>query len=414
MRKKIGIKFIALLLPLVLLTGCKNNDIDELLNSPDNTNQNLIPATDQSTTELDNIGNNSFDSTDAVSVIEAFLSSVKHADFDTAYSLLNIPEDAICSKEDLEFNLRRGSLSYLIGGSDDALLYDYTIANYDNGSSACFYTRETSDKRFYYEVTAILQNDNTFKIDYTPYIQKYVMVYVPSGVRLFIGDKEISTTNITKTQNSLDIYKLNYPCRIDYQTTLISSVFGELTGTLSLPRYDFTLSENVNYVDEPLEVPRSVSQDLFNELATRSCDIYDNIYKMMESKEDVTALDKYIYYEKSYKFLEQYYDLGLQSRFSTNKVTGDTVQLARDVQILEYWQNPSKVSYVYSDNTIVLNMILHLYWKDISDKACEELISVGIKLSKDPGGEWLLNDITKNAWTVLTDGLDESNGIDNW
>ena len=105
---------------------------------------------------------------------------------------------------------------------------------------------------------------------------------------------------------------------------------------------------------------------------------------------------------------------GINERLSQN--FGDEISYVHtktDTEILEYWQNPAVASYVFSNNTIVLNMVLKIRWLN-EGVAQSEMICAGVKLTKESGGSWLINDITPGAWTVLQDGLDESQGVDAW
>lgn len=358
---------------------------------------------------------NSIDRTSAESVVNGFLGAIQNKDFITAKSLINLNDDTFLSNEDLEYVIRRTKIGYMIG-NPGAPINNPKFTEANGTAEYTFYTTETADYAYIATIKLELNDQNLWSINKENFVKDEMTLYVPKGVRLFINDAEVPEVYKVKSENNLDIYTVIDIARREFTTTIVSSIFGQIKGTLDVPIYDESDRYNAdNQNVGPVEVNRIVTPELFEELGNRVMDIYNSVYVLMDNEASAEELNQFIYDKKNYKFFEQYYQQSLKTRIGV--YNNDTVvgHLFTNVEMLEFWQNPSVSSYVFSNDTIVLNTIMKIRWTNNSINESEsEMISAGVKLTKAPGGEWLLNDITKGAWTTLTNGLDESQGVDAW
>ena len=384
----------------VLLTGCGE---DEEVIPVDSLVEPSTEATYYSPTDIER--------TSAESVADGFMEAIKNADFSTALSLINITDGRYISPEDLEYVVRRSVIGFMINQPDTSLLSTNFIEKAGKAYYS-FYTSEAYDMNSYYEISLELNESNEWCVSRQNFVKDSVLFYVPEGVRFYLNDIEITSDYKLRTENAVDIYRLPEVARRTFTTTIVSSIFGEISGELTVPAYD---PANPVTVDEgePIEVFREITPELFEELGTRVQYMYNQIYQMMDTETSAESLDQFITSEKNYKFLEQYYNRAIDARKGSYSLEENAGHAYTDVEILEFWQNPSVPSYVYSNDTIVVNMILSIRWLH-GDNVESAKVSAGVKLTKTPGGDWLLNDITPGAWTNLISGLDESNGVDAW
>lgn len=393
-------------------TGCKTATNVASGNINDGT-PNLVEATEPEYV----YSVNNIDRTNAESVAKGFVGAIQNKDFETAKSLINLSDDTFLSDKDLEYVIRRTNIGYMIG-NPEAEAYSPVLKEVTGQATYNFYTTEELSYDLMVRIQLELNDDNLWSINKETYVKNEVSLYVPKGVRLFINDFEVPSDYKVKTENNLDIYTLVDIARREFTTSIVSSIFGQINGSLDIPVYDEANPYNSQYNDmdkTPIEVNRFVTPELFKELGNRVMDIYNSIYILMDNEAPPEELNQFIYDEKNYKFFEQYYQQSLKTRQGVYMDSTLTGHLYTDVELLEFWQNPSVASYVFSNDTIVINTIMKIRWNDnSSNTTCSEMISAGVKLTKAPGGEWLLNDITRGAWTTLTNGLDESQGVDAW
>lgn len=391
-------RFFTAAMAFALLTGCGNKGT-------------VDPAMVESTTESTSVyESNSIDRTSAQAVADGFINAIENSDFATARSLINIQDGTYLTDVDLEYVIRRSLIGYMIG-QPGAFVNSPNFYESSGEASYSFYTTESFDLATLYTIDLELNEANQWCIKKTNFVKDSVLFYVPEGVRFYLNDIEIGSEYKWKTENSVDIYRVPEVARRSFTTTIVSSIFGEITGELSIPIYN-PLDELTYEEGEPIEVYREITPQLFEELGTRVQYMYNEIYLMMDNESPAENLNQFITSSKNYKFVEQYYANGINSRQGVS-ADGETVHRYTETEILEFWQNPNVVSYVYSNDTIVLNTILSMRW--LNDGAIESSrLSAGVKLTKTPGGEWLINDITPGAWTNLINGLDESNGVNAW
>lgn len=384
-----------------LLTGCKGEsevpvDIDNPTSGLSEYSESYSPF--------------NIDRTSAESVATGFINAIKNADFTTAKSLININDGTYLNAEDLEYVVRRSLIGHMIG-QPNAYTTTPNFTEHAGTASYSFYIDDSYNLQSYYQIDLELDESNNWCITKENFVKDTVVFYVPEGVRFYLNDIEIGNMYKVRTENSVDIYRVPEVARRTFKTTIVSSVFGSITGELSIPMYD-QFKEETYKEGDPIEVNRIITSELLEELGERTQFMYNQIYEMMDSELSAENLNQYITSEKNYKFLEQYYNNGVNVRKSVS--LDDTSHRYTNTEILEFWQNPSVPSYVYSTDTIVINIILSLRWVREGKVVESSKLSAGVKLTKTPGGEWLLNDITPGAWTNLTNGLDESNGVNAW
>lgn len=349
----------------------------------------------------------SIDRNSALSVAEGFIEAIKNNDFATVIDLINLDDGQLLTETDVEYVIRRTIIGYLIG-QKDVTIYRPSLYEAAGTASYKFSTTETYDYQREFTMKLQINENNQWSIDKSLFVKSETQLYVPEGVRFYIDGEEVPSRYKVKTQNHLDIYQLPELARKEHNTTIVSSVFGEISGSVTVPSYDIN-NDKTYKLGDPIEIYRQITPELFNELGLRVKNIYNEIYILMDSEASAENLNQYITTDKNYKFLEEDYQAGISARLR-NSEEGHAYT---NTEILEFWQNPSYVSYVYSNDTIVINMVLSVRWNE-GDKVRSEMICSGTKLTKQPGGEWMLNDITPGAWRVLQSGLDESQGVNAW
>lgn len=350
--------------------------------------------------------------TSMLDVAEYFIQAIQNNDFSTAVSLLDVKDNTFISPDDLEYIVRRSIIGYMVG-DPSATQYNVDYSESAGTGSYSFYVDTSYNVNSVYSLSLKVDDNNEWSISSIPFVKDNVEMFVPTGVRFYLNDIEVPEKLKVRTENSVDIYCIPCIARRNFKTTIVSSIFDEITGELEIPAYDPLAVPNPNDTDI-IEIYRKITPELFDDLGNYITELYNSIYTMMDSEESAENLNSYIGGDKNYKWLEEYYVAGINARLSQD--LGDEVNYVHtktDTEILEYWQNPAVDSYVFSNNTIVLNMVLKIRWLD-EGVAQSEMICAGVKLTKEPGGSWLINDITPGAWTVLQDGLDESQGVDAW
>ena len=388
----------------VLATGCSKKSTVTTTESGDEIiDGEIVTTTQPYVYNPSTIENNS-----ARSVAEGFIEAIKNKDFATARSLINLSDGNLLTTEDVEYVVRRTLIGYMIGNPESQV---YGASYYENSGKATysFYTDPNYNYNYSYSLSLSLNDNNEWKLNKISFVKDYTYCYVPEGVRLYLDGEEVPASYKVKTDNNTDVYKLPELARKDHDTMIVSSIFGEIKGTISIPVYNPN-NPDLDKDDTPIEVYRQITPELFNTLGERVKTIYNTIYKMMDNDDSAENLNPFITTQKNYKFLEEKYQAGLSARLSY--VDGIT-HAKTNVEILEFWQNPAVSSYIYSSDTIVVNMVLSIRWNE-GDAVRSEYICSGTKLTKEAGGEWLLNDITKGAWTTLQPGLDESKGVNAW
>lgn len=350
--------------------------------------------------------------TSMLDVAEYFIQAIQNNDFSTAVSLLDVKDNTFISPDDLEYIVRRSIIGYMVG-DPSATQYNVDYSESAGTGSYSFYVDTSYNVNSVYSLSLKVDDNNEWSISSIPFVKDNVEMFVPTGVRFYLNDIEVPEKLKVRTENSVDIYCIPCIARRNFKTTIVSSIFDEITGELEIPAYDPLAVPNPNDTNI-IEIYRKITPELFDDLGNYVTELYNSIYTMMDSEESAENLNSYIGGDKNYKWLEEYYVAGINARLSQD--LGDEVNYVHtktDTEILEYWQNPAVDSYVFSNNTIVLNMVLKIRWLD-EGVAQSEMICAGVKLTKEPGGSWLINDITPGAWTVLQDGLDESQGVDAW
>lgn len=352
------------------------------------------------------------DKTSLLDVAECFIQSIQNKDFNTALSLLDVKDTTFISPDDLEYIIRRSIIGYMIGDTS-ATKYNESHSESAGTGTYSFYVDTSYNVNSMYSLSLKVNDNNEWAISSASFVKDNVEMFVPTGVRFYLNDIEVPEKLKVRTENSVDIYCIPCIARRTFKTTIVSSIFDEITGEIEIPAYNPLAVSNPNDTNI-IEIYREITPELFNDLGNYVTDLYNSIYTMMDSEESAENLNTYIGGNKNYKWLEEYYVAGINARLSQN--FGDEISYVHtktDTEILEYWQNPAVASYVFSNNTIVLNMVLKIRWLN-EGVAQSEMICAGVKLTKESGGSWLINDITPGAWTVLQDGLDESQGVDAW
>jgi len=397
MYKKIVITCLSLGIT-AMLTGCNDNTAYY------DTDSTLVEATGDTYI----YDKTAIDRSKAESVAKGFIGAIQNGDFETARNLIDLDDITFVSPDDIEYVVKRTLIGFMID-NPDAEVYGAYLSESAGTAYYSFYTNSNYNYNSLYTLNLLIDDNNNWSVKRDSFVKSKVYVYTPKDVRLFINDVEATSKYQVSVDNNTDVYCITDIARRSYTTSIVSSIFGKIDGTLEIETYNPQNQEE----DKTIEINREITPELFDELGNRVMSIYNQIYGMIESNQDVTNLNQFIYDDKNYKFFEQIYQKAILAR--QDYKNNETYQKYTNTELLEFWQNPSVKSYVFSHDTIVLNMVIHLRWDNtLTGIAEEELICAGVKLSKNPGGKWLLNDITSGAWMTLQNNLDESQGVDAW
>jgi hypothetical protein len=391
-----------LILSSLILTGCTNDEDSSQSGSDSAVSLQQADADISGTTEI--VEYSDIDFSDPDSVNNGFLNLVWQDNMEDAFKCLKISDTTFVTADDLSYCLRQSNLAGIIGNpSSPPTHIESTIKG--RSAPANYYIDET--KNIFEHVNCVLDDDNRWKIATGYWFATSYKCYVPTGVRFYLNDVEVTSNYKTGESNGLDIYTIPYLPAKKISTKIISSTFGEITGEITPSAY----KDNSNNLDLTAmhEIPKVISTDLFNEVASAVGGMYNQVFSAMENQAGSTILNSVMGGEKNYKFLETDYAKGIEVR-RDYKSEG---MAKTSCEVLEITQNTSAVSYVYDAKTVVLNMNMKIHWLE-DTKPCEENIACAAKVVFE-NGDWKLDDITSNSWTTLQNGLNTTNeNVDAW
>lgn len=381
---------------LMILTGCKK-DVDT---SNDDTSGDV--SLQQASTDYSNsfIEFEDVDFYDPTSVVNAFIHYVWINDMENAFRCVNFEDTNFISLEDFDYCLHQSNLSSIIGSQ---LVTPPTLETTikSDVAYATFYPNEDNPD-VYERLNCVLCSDGTWKVTPVYWVSTEFFCYVPTGVRLLLNNKEVTSNYKVGESNGLDLYRVpDVPCR-EINTKIISSTFGDIDGKITPVKYKDGI-DNSGYKAYK-EIPKVISNSLFNEIAGAVGGMYNQVFSGMDKNASATLLNAVVGNGKNYKFLEKAYSDGIKARLNQN---------ISSVEVLEITPNDTATSYVYDAKTVVLNMNLKIHWLSNSSP-CEENIAGAAKVVYE-NGAWKLDDITSNSWSTLVDKLNTtSENPDSW
>lgn len=342
-------------------------------------------------------------------VKDSFMDCIKNNDMRKIYEMVYLEDKRFMSAEDIEYVLRRSNISHLIGndgqfGCSSGRVY---------GGSATFDIDGYNDTNYQNDFTLklVLDESNEWRIDSSIFAKSEVVFYCPVGVRLFLNELEVPTEFISKRDANYDYYTLHGVTYREWNTKMVSSSFGELNGKIEV------IDDSDKYYnkieDSYIEIPKEISLELFDEVSGSVKDIYTQVYQMMDNNAPAEDLNQFICSEKDYTYFEQWYQTAILNKLNSYAdPDGEPEMLLTNVMILDIYQNPNVISYVYSDNTIVVNLIMHVRWNNRDNIRSNKFVTAA-KMVKE-NGQWLLSDIKPNAWIDFTTNDSSANNVGNW
>jgi hypothetical protein len=328
------------------------------------------------------------------SFYNSFIDAVSRNDMVFIYDNIATDNNEYLTKEDVEYVLRRSTISHFIGNPINASLSPKF--NTQGGVS----TIEFNTIEGVYDISKIfklnlkLSEDNKWQIDPAMLSKDIYYCYVPSGVRFYLNDKEVPDKYKTKTENNLDFYEIPNVAYRDWSTKLVSSSFGEINGEINVVAPE--AYSNTNDQNKWVEIPKTLSSDLFTEVTSQVKDIYSKVYSMIDNNSDSTELNQFTCSNRDYTYFEQYYYDAINNY--TNTI--DSTKLIYNIMILDIYQNPSVESYVFSDDSVVVNVVLSIRWNTGENNIHSNKITSAMKMTKE-GDKWLLNEIKSNGWSAV-------------
>lgn len=344
---------------------------------------------------------------DAESTARGFITSVMTGDFTFAKSCLYLKDGSFISTDDLEYVLRRTHLSPIVNNADnltDDPLSTLTVTQVGGEATATIFTDTVNfDENTMTTFDLKLNDKNEWRVVPSAWVSEEFKCYVPEGVRFYLNDTEVPESYLYDSGDGIDMYVLPEVAARDYETHIVSSTFGEITGEITVNGYNPDYPEES---DKWVEIPKIPSRKLFTEVSSVLKKDYNAIFKCMEKNKDAKSIQKYLAPDVSYKSLESSYESGLDVRYAYSD-DGKSYLANKNCEILKIQQYPYVASYVYSDDSIVLNTTMSMHWKDEEGSSCTQYVIGAAKMVKHDG-EWYIEDITDGPWTVLEDGLNQT------
>ena len=347
------------------------------------------------------------DRSSAYSTVSAYLSYIKAGDYYSARDLINLTDGTFLSSEDLEYVLRRSLLSGIVGNPNGIVLED-TFKESSGTASLDVFTDNSYSIDKLYTIDLLLNEDNEWSINPIGLVKEVWTCFTPADVRLFLNGIEVDEKYKLKTENSLDYYVIPEIARRDFNTEIISSIFGSIKGSVQIPEYNRLVLE---MEEKPYEINRTIVGELFSQVTLDIKNIYNQVYIHMDNLDAAENITPLLHPSRSYRLFEVYYQSGIDTRKS---LTAESTPRYMRTEVLEIMQNPDVISYVFSKDTIVVNIILSLRWENTTTGMVEsEKIITAVKVKKS-GATWLLDDIRANGWNTLQNGLIENTTVETW
>lgn len=340
---------------------------------------------------------------------DVFLNAIRNNDMRKIYELIDLEDKTFLSIDDVEYVLRRSTISHIIGNDSP---YNYVNGSV-NGGKAVYYIDAFNDYDVNndFAIKLTLNAENEWCVDYEMFAKDEFVCYCPVGVRLFLNEIEVPRKLITKRDDNYEYYTLHGITYRDWNTKIVSSSFGEIDGVIEV--FDDSDAYYNKVEDSYVEIPKEIGLDLFDEVSNSVKDIYGSIYQMMDNNAPAEDLNQFICSEKDYTYFEQWYQIAVESKFDYyNNLNGNTDMLITNIMILEVYQNPNVISYVYNDNTVVVNLVLHIRWNNKDTIRSNKIVTAAKMVKED--GKWLLSDIKPNAWVDFQSNDSNASNVGNW
>ena len=322
-----------------------------------------------------------------------YISSLVEGDIETAYELVDVADSTFFSSDDFEYVVKRSDLSWVI--NNKTITPGEVSVNIKKGTAeASTYFIQSSGNYEYIYFNLNLDKDNIWKISSDSYVMSNVIIKSPIGTRLFLDDKEVKSTYLKSSANSYDYYSVPCVARKDWESHVVSSLFGDAVGELIIPDYD----QNVEELPEDMEfeVDSSVSSQLFNELKQDILNMYNSIYSNLEAGSDISSIQDFISPNKSIDAFRPVYEKGIAS-ISSREIS--------DIRLVDITSLSEYPSFINSESEVVVNMGMELNWYEKSSIKSTNLVTA-MRLEQ-VNGKWYLAEAYPNAWCDFTPNLKE-------
>lgn len=359
---------------------------------------NEVPAAEY---HVDAVGSSHTSSPE--SFYNAFMDALTKNDIKFIHENILAEDKTFLSEEDVEYVLRRSHLSHFVGNTI-TLNITPTFSTQGGVSTVTINPYENNyDVEKYFYLKLVLSDENEWQIDPSNFSETKYYCYTPKGVRFYLNDREVSTAYKTKTENNLDFYEIENIAYRNWDTKLVSSSFGEINGSIAIEMPKLYAYNEKKWI----EIPKTLSSELFTEITGQVTDIYNKIYNMIDNGSPAEELNQFICTGKDYKYLEQHYYDAINNYTNT-----DGSKKLYNIMILEVYQNPSVNSYVFSDDSVVVNVVMDVRWNVSDTNIHNNKVTTAMKVTKE-GDKWLLNEIKPNGLSYIN-GSSSSENVGQW
>ncbi len=336
-------------------------------------------------------------------VLEKFLEALREEEFHEARLLVYELEDNLFINDEMfEYIVKRCSFGWMVGNSDyQSLSLKESIKEKTATVELNFTKSSTDSTETTYKFTLKMDESGAWKVANDYFCCSDVLFATPRGVRFYLGDTEVPTTYKTKSDEAFDYYTVPLLPSYEYTTHIVSSVFGDIEGKMSIPA-DVDSDESSVFKSEYQVPNREITDEFFSSISARIKEIYDGVYNDMASKRPASVLSKYLSVDTDYQLFATDYELGMKLMSAEyNRRIDESISSPTVVKII---RNKSAKSYVYTDSKIAMNVGFVVSWKEGESTQMESFYtSMLLKYE----GEFFVYEANSNSFTTFNNTLRE-------
>lgn len=342
-------------------------------------------------------------------VLEKFFDAMRNEDYSGAKDLVyNLEDNIFINDEMFEYVLKRCTFGWMVGNQIfEPVSYTESISENSATVKVAFKKDSESDATNYL-FTFYMDESGEWKVTNDYFCCSDVLIATPKGVRFYLGDTEVPTLYKTKSDEAFDYYTIPLLPSYEYTTHIISSVFGDIQGTMSIPNN--TEEESLTFRTEYQVPNREITEEFFNTIAVRLQEIYNGIYTDMDASQSASSLNKYLSMDTDYRLFATDYEQGVKNlQAAYNRKLDNDATIPTLVKVI---RNKSVKSYVYTDSKIAMNVGFIINWQSNGETQSESFYtSMLLKYE----GDFFLYELNSNSFTTFNPELHEfSNSGEVW
>lgn len=336
-------------------------------------------------------------------VLEKFLEYLRNEEFHEArLCVYELEDNLFINDEMFEYIARRCTFGWMIGNQDYHSISLKESIKENIATVELNFTKSAMDSsNATYVFTFRLDESGNWKVANDYFCCSNALFATPRGVRFYLGDTEVPTLYKTKSDEAFDYYCIPLLPSYEYTTHIVSSVFGDIKGNMTIPA-DIDENDSLDFKSEYQVPNREITDEAFNTVSARIKEIYDGIYSDMASKRPASILSRYLSTDTDYQLFATDYELGMKLMDSdyNRKITSSIVSPT----VVKIVRNKEAKSYIYTDSKIAMNVGFVVSWKEGDDTKIESFYtSMLLKYE----GEFFIYEANSNSFTTFKSSLRE-------